>query len=99
MDFDTDLQSIQQVRNLAVQARTAQREFFNFTQEQVDGICAAMADAAYAHSYRLGQIAVQETTYGRPEDKLIKNQFSSKMVWDSIKDVKTVGVIRRDAQK
>ncbi|MGB8648436.1 MAG: acetaldehyde dehydrogenase (acetylating) [Anaerolineae bacterium] len=98
-ELDTDLKSIQEVRNLAVQARAAQRQFFNATQEQVDRICAAMAQAAYANALPLAQMAVEETTYGRVDHKVVKNQFGSRMVWDSLKDVKTVGVIRRDEQK
>lgn len=99
MEYDTDLRSIQEVRNLCVAARAAQRQFFNFTQEQVDRICAAMADAAYRDSMRLAQMAFEETTYGVPAHKLVKNQFSSKFLWDSIKDLKTVGVISRDDKK
>ncbi len=98
-ELDTDLRSIQEVRQLAVAARNAQREFFNFSQEQVDRICAAMADAAYNDSMRLAQMAVDETTYGIPEHKLVKNQFSSRFLWESLKDIKTVGVIHRDDQK
>ncbi len=98
-ELDTDLKSIQEVRNLAVQARAAQRQFFSATQEQVDRICAAMAEAACANALPLAQLAVQETTYGRVDHKVIKNQFGSRMVWDSLKDVKTVGVIRRDEQR
>lgn len=98
-ELDTDLRSIQEVRNLAVAARTAQREFFHFSQEQVDRICAAMADAVNANALRLGQMATEETTYGVPAHKAIKNQLASKFLWDSIKDMKTVGVIRRDDQK
>src|SRR6476619_3654332 len=98
-ELDTDLRSIQEVRNLAVAARTAQRQFFNFSQEQVDRVCSAMADAAYKDSMRLARLAVEETTYGIPEHKLVKNQFSSQFLWDSIKSLKTVGVINRDEQK
>jgi acetaldehyde dehydrogenase (acetylating) len=98
-ELDTDLRSIQEVRDLCVAARTAQRQFFHATQEQVDRVCAAMAEAAYHESARLGQLAVEETTYGVPEHKRVKNEFSSRFLWDSIKDVKTVGVIRRDDQK
>ena len=98
-DLDADLQSMFNARRLAEAARAAQREFLNFSQEQVDHICAAMAEAAYRESDRLAKLAVEETTYGRPDHKLVKNQFSSRFLWDSIKDVKTVGVIRRDDQK
>ncbi len=95
-EFDTDLRSIQQVRDLAVAARAAQREFFHFSQAQVDKVCAAMADAAYRESARLAQMATDETTYGVPAHKRVKNEFASKFLWASLKDVKTVGVIRRD---
>lgn len=95
-ELDTDLQSIQEVRRLCERARTAQREFLNYSQEQVDRICAAMAEAASGASAMLAQLAVDETTYGVVAHKVIKNQFGSRMVWDSIRDTKTVGVIRRD---
>lgn len=95
-EFDIDLQSIQEVRRLCERARAAQREFLNYSQEQVDRICAAMAEAAFNESGKLARLAVEETTYGVVEHKVVKNQFGSKMVWDSIKDLKTVGVIRRD---
>ncbi len=94
-ELDSDLKSIQQVRNLAVAARAAQRQFLSAPQEQVDRICAAMAEAAYRHAQPLAELAVQETTYGRVDHKVLKNQFGSETVWNSIKDLKTVGVIRR----
>ncbi len=94
--MDPDLLSIQEARTLATAARDAQRIFASATQEQVDRVCAAMADAAYRASERLGRMASEETGYGVPEHKKLKNEFSSKNVWGSIKDVKTVGVIEHD---
>ncbi len=41
-DFDNDLQSIQEARTLATQAREAQRKFLHAAQPEVDRICAAM---------------------------------------------------------
>ena len=95
-DFDSDLQSIQEARSLAEAAYEAQQAFFQFSQEQVDRICAAMADAAYREAARLGQMASEETSYGIPAHKTLKNQLGSRIVWDSIKDLKTVGVVRED---
>ena len=89
-EFDNDLQSIQEARTLATQAREAQRQFLHATQAEVDRICAAMAQAACDNALPLAQLAVQETTYGRVDHKVIKNQFGSRMVWDSLKDVKTL---------
>ena len=98
-EFDTDLQSIQEARTLAVAAREAQRQFLHASQAEVDRVCAAMAEAAYAASERLGRMAVEETSYGVPEHKTLKNFLCSRILWDSIKDIPTVGVIRHDAKK
>jgi len=94
--MDLDIESMQEARDLAEAAYQAQQAFFHFTQEQVDRICAAMADAAYRESERLARLASEETGYGIPEHKTIKNHLGSRSVWESIKDVKTVGVIRED---
>jgi len=98
-EFDLDLQSIQEARTLAVAAREAQQQFLRASQAEVDRICAAMAEAAYAAAERLGRMAVEETTYGVPEHKTLKNVLCSRILWDAIKDIPTVGVIRHDAQK
>ncbi len=98
-EFDLDLQSIQEARTLAVAAREAQQQFLRASQAEVDRICAAMVEAAYAAAERLGRMAVEETTYGVPEHKTLKNVLCSRLLWDAIKDIPTVGVIRHDERK
>jgi acetaldehyde dehydrogenase (acetylating) len=98
-DFDNDLQSIQEARTLATQARDAQRQFLHASQAEVDRICAAMAQAAADASARLGKLASEETGYGVPEHKTLKNLLSSQLLWEAIKDIPTVGVIRSDPIK
>ncbi len=93
MNLDKDLQSIQEARDLARKAKEAQQEFQFFSQGQVDKIIKAMADAGYAESERLAKMANEETGFGKWQDKVIKNQFGTKNVYESIKDLKTVGVI------
>jgi acetaldehyde dehydrogenase (acetylating) len=95
-DFDKDLRSIQEARRLIESCFTAQEKFLDFSQKQVDQICKAMADAAYQAAERLGRMATEETTFGVPRHKTMKNQLASRGVWESIKAVKTVGVIRDD---
>lgn len=90
---DNDLLSVQEARALALAAKEAQKEYKHYTQEQVDRIVKAMADAGYAQSERLAKFAAEESGFGRWQDKIIKNQFGSKNVYESIKDLKTVGVI------
>ena len=96
---DKDLLSIQEARQMALQAYEAQRVWANATQQQVDRVCAAMAEAAYLGAERLGRMAAEETGFGVPEHKKLKNEFASRHVWESIKDVKTVGVINHDIEK
>jgi acetaldehyde dehydrogenase (acetylating) len=98
-DFDNDLLSIQEARTLATQARDAQRKFLHATQAEVDRICAAMAQAAADAAVALGKMASEETGYGVPEHKTLKNLLSSQLLWEAIKDIPTVGVIRSDQQK
>ena len=97
MNFDKDLQSIQEARTLAAKAKEAQLEFKHYNQEQVDKIVKAMADAGYREAEHLAKMAYEETGFGKVQDKIIKNQFGTHDVWESIKDLKTVGVI--DVQK
>lgn len=97
-ELDKDLQSIQQARHMVEAAYAAHRIWAGATQEQVDRVCQAMADAAYQASERLGRMASEETGYGVPEHKKLKNEFASKHVWESIKHIKTVGVVRHDPQ-
>src|SRR3990172_8497879 len=98
-EFDKDLLSIQEARTLAVQAREAQRKFLTATQAEVDRVCAAMAQAAADAAVTLGKMASEETGYGVPEHKTLKNLLSSQLLWEAIKDIPTVGVIRSDPVK
>ncbi|OGU54482.1 MAG: acetaldehyde dehydrogenase (acetylating) [Ignavibacteria bacterium RBG_13_36_8] len=97
MTLDRDLQSVQEVRELTRRAKEAQLEFKHFNQTQVDKIIKAIADAGFKESERLAKIAYEETGFGKWQDKVIKNQFATKNVYNSIKDLKTVGII--DIQK
>jgi acetaldehyde dehydrogenase (acetylating) len=98
-EIDLDLLSIQEARTLASSARDAQRQFLHASQAEVDRICQVMSEAAFAASERLGRMAAEETGYGVPEHKTLKNILSSKILWDAIKDIPTVGIIRQDTKK
>ncbi len=97
MILDKDLLSIQEARELSRKAHDAQSEYKHFSQQQVDKIVKAMADAGYEASEPLAKMAVEESGFGKWEDKVIKNQFSTKNVYESIKDLKTVGVVGEEA--
>ena len=96
---DKDLRSIQQARTFAARAKEAQKTLAGFTQEQVDRICAAIAEAGRADAERLGRLAHEETGFGNAADKTKKNLFTSVDVHESIKNMKTVGVLREDRER
>ena len=92
---DKDLASIAEARGLARSARQAQPVLAEFTQEQIDGIVTAMAEAVTPHAEALARLAVEETGYGVVADKVQKNLFASRQVYDFIAPMKTVGVVNR----
>ena len=98
-EMEKDLLSIQEARQMVEKARQAQQLWANATQLEVDSVCAAMAERAFQASERLGRMAAEETGFGVPEHKKLKNEFGSKYVWDSIKDVKTVGIINKVTER
>jgi acetaldehyde dehydrogenase (acetylating) len=99
MELDRDLCSLQEARNLVRAAGKAQTALMNFTQEQVDRIIDMMREAGEANAARLAMMAVSETGMGNYNDKCFKNYFASRTVYESIKDLKTVGIIRRDNEQ
>lgn len=96
---DKDLASLQQVRNLLCNANDAKKQMAKLSQEQLDKIVKAISDAAAENAEHLAKLAAEETGFGKWQDKKIKNLFASKTVYDAIKDLKTVGLIKTDEEK
>jgi acyl-CoA reductase-like NAD-dependent aldehyde dehydrogenase len=92
---DKDLTSIAEARALARDARQAQAPLAELSQEQIDAIVSAMADAVTPHAEALARLAVEETGYGVIEDKIQKNLFGSRQVYEFIRPMRTVGVVNR----
>ena len=99
MGLDMDLQSIQEVRDLIRNAKRAQAIFSTYDQSQVDNIVEKIAEACEVNAERLAKMAVDETGYGIWQDKVLKNLLGSKITYESIKDMKTIGVIHEDGAK
>ncbi|KMO86891.1 acetaldehyde dehydrogenase [Megasphaera cerevisiae DSM 20462] len=95
-NFDYDLQTMQEARNVVRQANEAEEQFCRFTNEQVDKILQNMVRVAEENAATLARMAVEETGFGKVEDKTVKNQVASENVYEYIKDMKTIGVIRED---
>ena len=92
---DRDLTSISEARELARRAKTAQVHLAELSQERIDTIIDAMAAAAASEAEMLAELAVEETGYGVVADKVQKNLFSARDVYQFVRPMRTVGVIRR----
>ncbi|MGL5244053.1 MAG: aldehyde dehydrogenase family protein, partial [Sarcina sp.] len=97
--LDKDLVSIQEVRNLIRNAKEAQKKLVNMSQDQIDRITKSISEAGYENAEKLAKMANNETGFGKWQDKILKNVFASQNVYESIKDTKTVGIIKDDKEK
>ena len=87
--MDSDLQSLQEVRDLVRKAAQAQARFATATQGEVDKICLAMVRAGERESRRLAELAVEETGMGRFDDKVKKHYLAADMT-PGVEDLQTV---------
>jgi len=94
MELDKDLQARQEARSLAALEQTAQKELARMSQAQLDAIVENIARVFEQSAGELARLAVEETGFGNEEDKTVKNRFASRDVWQAIRDMKTVGVLR-----
>src|SRR4029078_12604512 len=97
--MNKDLESIQEARDLAEAAHAAFLKFEHFTEDQVEKILAEMSKAGIAQASMLAKMAVEETGYGTVEHKTLKNLFCARDVYNAIKPMKTVGIVREDPEK
>lgn len=92
-NFDFDLRSIQEARDLARKGEIAAKKMATYSQEQIEVILQNMVRAAEEHAVCLGKMAAEETGFGKVEDKAYKNHAASTLLYEEIKDMKTVGII------
>lgn len=95
-EFDYDLKSVQEVRNLARLGKTAANKIAEYTEEQIDTILCNMVKAAAENAVLLAKMAVEETGFGNATDKTYKNHLASTILYKSIKNMKTIGMIHEN---
>ncbi len=95
-NFDYDLRSVQEVRDLARLGKIATEQLATFTEDQIDKIIRNMVRVAEENRECLAAMAVEETGFGKAADKAYKNHLASGLLYDAIKDMKTIGIIKED---
>jgi len=98
MSEDKQAQAQQEVDEIVRRARAAQEVIADYTQEQVDALCAAVAWAVARpdRAESLAKLAVDEGGFGNFEDKVVKINKRVLGVLADIRNVATVGVVEED---
>ncbi len=99
MELDKDLRSRQETRELLAAAQTAFEELKRFDQAKLDRIVDAVADAGEKNAAQLAKLAVAETGFGNETDKTEKNRFAARRVQQALRGMRTVGILREDAER
>jgi len=82
--------------DLLEKAKRAGKELEKYSQEQVDALVKAIGKAIFDNAVELAEFAVKDTGMGVVEDKIAKNRGKANMIWWSLRDKKSVGIIDRD---
>lgn len=99
MEFDRDLRARQEVRLLAQQAQLAFEGLQKLDQSGLDRITEALSCAGALHAAELAREACAETGFGNERDKTEKNRFAAVRVFEAIRGLRTVGILRRDDER
>ncbi len=97
--IDTDLLSIQEARTLVRAAKEALVGLAELDQQAIDTLVENISNRCAHEAERLGRMAMEETGFGRWQDKMQKNLLASTKVWNHLQDMRTIGIIREDKEK
>ena len=95
---DKDLLSVQEARTDGGAGTRSPEDLGQCHPAASRSVCEAMAQAAFMGAERLGRMAAEETGFGVPEHKKLKNEFASQHLWKRIADIQTVGLVRKDEE-
>lgn len=96
MIADKDLLSMQYARILAENAKEAQKKLALFPQESLDAIVEHVAESLEIHAAELAALSLEETDYGRAEDKQVEILFVCRKVRQALRGMRCVGVLKAD---
>src|SRR5674536_114678 len=96
--FGLDESKIAELNAVVDRAQAAAAAFRKLDQKAVDDIVLAMVVAGLDAAIDLAGVAMEETSFGVFEDKVIKNYLATEFLYDYLKDKKTVGVVDHDEE-
>ena len=82
------------IKECIVRARAAQKVLETYDQEKTDSIVKMFAKVIFDNADPLAKMAAEETRMGVYEDKIKKNQGKARIIWNSMKGKKSMGILR-----
>lgn len=89
---------LEKIDDIAERSILSAAVFSQLDQEHTNRIVRAVYKAGFNNRIHLAKMAYEETKMGKWRDKVIKNVLATQLVYEDIKDLKTVGVISEDAK-
>lgn len=84
---------VTQVQSLVAKAKIAQQELESYNQEQIDELVRRIALVVFENAEMLSKLAVEESSMGSLEHKILKKKGKARILWHSLKGKQTMGVI------
>lgn len=84
------------INDIVKRAKEAQKIYEGFNQTQVDSIVKELALIVYQMAEPFAKMAVEETGMGVYADKVAKCKGKSSVIWNHLKNKKSVGIIDED---
>jgi acetaldehyde dehydrogenase/alcohol dehydrogenase len=91
-----DIKVVDQIMEKAICAAGI---FSQLDQAHTDRIVRAVYEAGFNNRIKLAKMAHEETGLGNWKDKVIKNVVATQLVYEDIKNLKTVGIISEDQER
>ena len=82
------------IRGFVESAKKAQSVIETYDQEKIDSIVKMFAKVIFDNADPLAKMAAEETRMGVYEDKIKKNQGKARIIWNSMKGKKSMGILR-----
>jgi len=97
--IDSDLVSVQEARICAENAGAAQKKMMEFSAARLDKIVEGIASDLEPHLKELAHLSHEETEYGNPKHKYVKNKFVCNELRRELRELRCLGIISEDREK
>lgn len=89
---------MENIDKMIEKAKQAQSIWEKKNQEKIDAVVKEIAKTVYDNAHELAELTVKETGLGNYEDNLKQDKRKAEIIWHSLKEKKSVGIINIDKE-